>query len=156
MPIHARFVHANIVAQDWKVLARFYETVFGCIRIPPERHLTESWVERATGVEHAEIHGIHLRLPGYGDYGPTLEIFSYYPQYARSTKLINHPGLAHLAFAVDDVDAARYAVLDAGGEIVGERTTVEIPNAGIITFQYLSDPEGNIIEVQKWTHAYEI
>ena len=150
MAIHATFVHTNLVARDWEVLARFYETVFGCNRVPPERYLTDSWVERATGIEHAEIHGVHLRLPGYGDDGPTLEIFQYRPQQSHSSKLINQPGLAHIAFAVDDVDAARTAVLDAGGDIVGEQTTVEIPHAGTITFQYLADPEGNIIEVQKW------
>lgn len=26
MPIQARYVHTNIVAKDWKRLARFYET----------------------------------------------------------------------------------------------------------------------------------
>ena len=79
-----------------------------------------------------------------------VKIFQYRPQQTPSSKSINHPGLAHIAFAVDDIDAARTAVLEAGGEIVGERTSVEIPNAGTITFQYLSDPEGNIIEIQKW------
>jgi catechol-2,3-dioxygenase len=27
---------------------------------------------------------------------------------------------------------------------------VDIPDAGIITFIYMTDPEGNIIELQKW------
>jgi len=35
MSISARFVHANIVAQDWKRLADFYHQVFGCTPVPP-------------------------------------------------------------------------------------------------------------------------
>ena len=31
----------------------------------------------ATGVKDSHITGVHLRLPGHGDTGPTLEIFSY-------------------------------------------------------------------------------
>jgi predicted enzyme related to lactoylglutathione lyase len=133
MIANARFVHTNIIAQDWKRLARFYERVFGCMPVPPERHLAGEWLEAATGVPDARIRGIHLRLPGYGNEGPTLEIFQY------------------IAFAVDDVEAARKAVLDAGGGNVGEVVSVEIAKAGAITFVYLTDPEGNIIELQHWS-----
>lgn len=151
MPIAAQFVHCNLVANDWRKLAAFYENVFGCTRVPPERHLTEPWLARATGVPNAEVHGVHLRLPGCGEAGPTLEIFQYTPEGEKTCNAINRPGLAHLAFAVDDVPAARDAVLAAGGGVVGEMTTVAIPNAGTITFVYLTDPEGNILELQQWS-----
>jgi predicted enzyme related to lactoylglutathione lyase len=150
MSIHAKFVHTNLIAKDWRTLADFYEKVFGCTRILPERHLSGKWLEDATGVPDAEIHGIHLRLPGYGDTGPTLEIFQYNQHQDRSLKAVNQPGLAHIAFAVDDVGAARDAVIKAGGSVIGELTTVDVPNAGKITFIYLTDLEGNIIELQKW------
>ena len=55
-----------------------------------------------------------------------------------------------MAFEVDDVDAARDEVLAAGGGCVGDLVTAEIANAGTITFVYVTDPEGNIIELQKW------
>jgi predicted enzyme related to lactoylglutathione lyase len=58
--------------------------------------------------------------------------------------------LAHLAFAVDDVETARQAVLAAGGGAVGQTVTVTIAGKRGITFAYLTDPEGNIIEVQRW------
>jgi hypothetical protein len=35
--IRARFAHTNLVADDWRQLASFYEEVFGCIPLPPER-----------------------------------------------------------------------------------------------------------------------
>lgn len=148
---NARFAHTNIIAQDWKRLAQFYEQVFGCQPVPPERHLAGEWLEAATGVPGARIEGIHLRLPGYGNEGPTLEIFQYNERAARPKTAINRPGLGHIAFAVDDVGAARKAVLDAGGDSVGEVVSVEIAKAGAITFVYLTDPEGNIIELQHWS-----
>jgi catechol 2,3-dioxygenase-like lactoylglutathione lyase family enzyme len=148
---NARFVHTNIIAQDWKKLARFYERVFGCEPVPPERHLAGEWLEAATGVTGARIQGIHLRLPGYGNEGPTLEIFRYNERATRPDMAINRPGLGHIAFAVDDVEAGRKAVLDAGGGCVGEVVSVEIAKAGAITFVYLTDPEGNIIELQHWS-----
>ena len=33
----ARYGHTNLVAADWRALARFYEEVFGCVPVPPER-----------------------------------------------------------------------------------------------------------------------
>ena len=45
MTVDARFVHTNLVARDWRRLARFYERVFGCTPVPPERDLAGQWVE---------------------------------------------------------------------------------------------------------------
>lgn len=152
MSIQARFCHVNLIARDWERLAAFYEQVFGCTPVPPERCLEGQWLEDSTGVPGARIKGLHLRLPGYGAGGPTLEVFQYSPAQAPVTPAPNRPGLAHLAFAVDDVKAARAAVLAAGGGTIGEIVSVEIPGAGAITFAYVTDPEGNIIEIQRWAH----
>lgn len=57
------FAHINLIAKDWKKLAYFYETVFGCIPVPPIRDLSGEWLDRATGIKNAHIRGIHLRLP---------------------------------------------------------------------------------------------
>jgi len=146
----AKYRHANIVARDWRKLAEFYEQVLGCEPVPPERAAVGQWVERVTGVGGAEVHGVHLRLPGCGEDGPTLEIFQYNNEERRAETAINRPGLAHLAFEVDDVEAARDEVVQAGGGCVGEVVTVEISGAGTITLVYVTDPERNIIELQKW------
>jgi predicted enzyme related to lactoylglutathione lyase len=149
----ARFAHTSLVAQDWQRLAHFYEDVFGCTPVPPERDLTGEPLELATGVRDAHIRGIHLRLPGYGNVGPTLEIFEYSQLVEAAEKAINRPGFAHIAFAVDDVRATRDAVLTAGGGAVGETVSLEVPDLGSITFAYLTDPEGNIVEVQHWDRS---
>lgn len=148
MAINVRFIHTNIIAEDWKNLANFYEQVFGCTPVPPERNLSGKWLEEGAGVPDAEIHGVHLRLPGYGNEGPTLEVFQYNHQKERHETAINRPGFAHIAFMVDDIEPARDAVISAGGRAVGKLVSVDIPGAGRITFVYVTDPEGNILELQ--------
>ncbi|MGI6208399.1 MAG: VOC family protein [Anaerolineae bacterium] len=153
MALKARYVHTNLVAADWQRLAQFYQEVFGCQPVPPERDLSGPWLEDATGIAGARIRGVHLRLPGHGDTGPTLEIFQYDPD--RFTpdpaRVPDRPGLGHLAFLVEDVREALAQVMAAGGGAVGKTVSAEISGAGRITFVYATDPEGNIIELQQWT-----
>jgi predicted enzyme related to lactoylglutathione lyase len=149
--IQARYTHTNLVARDWRGLAAFYENVFGCVPLPPERDLQGAGLERGSGVKGARIRGVHLRLPGHGSGGPTLELFEYAREVDRELPVPNQPGLGHLAFEVDDVKAVLQAVLAAGGSRLGEVVTLEVPQAGTITWTYARDPEGNIIELQSWS-----
>lgn len=149
--IDARFGHVNIVARDWRRLAEFYTRVFGCTFVPPERDLSGPVLEAGTGVPGATIHGAHLRLPGLGPDGPTLEIFEYGSGPERPASAVNRPGLGHIAFAVPDVAAARDAVLAAGGGVVGEVVTTGTSDGRRVTWTYVTDPEGNILELQAWS-----
>jgi len=152
MPLipNAKYVHTNLIARDWKRLADFYTRVFGCVIVPPERDLAGKWLDDATSVPDAHLRGAHLRLPGYGETGPTLEIFQYDTELDKPATAVNRPGFGHIAFVVDDVDAARDAVIQAGGHAVGKIVSPEIADAGKIRFVYVTDPEGNIIELQRW------
>ena len=150
MTIKAHYTHTNLIAQDWRALAAFYERVFGCVPVPPERDLRGPAVEAGTGVAAAHLRGVHLRLPGHGADGPTLEILSYNHLEARASTAVNRPGYGHLAFSVDDVAEARDAVLAAGGRPVGEIVTVEVKGGARVTWCYVTDPEGNVLELQIW------
>jgi catechol 2,3-dioxygenase-like lactoylglutathione lyase family enzyme len=146
----ARYVHTNLVARDWRRLADFYERVFGCVPVPPHRHLSGAWLERGTGIADARLEGIQLRLPGHGPDGPTLEIFTYAETEAQELPVANRCGYGHLAFTVEDVGDAVAKVREAGGEAVGEIVSATIEGRGQIQFCYVRDPEGNIIELQRW------
>ncbi len=146
----AKYVHTNIVARDWKSLSEFYINVFGCRFKPPARDLKGKWLDNATSLKNAGIRGVHLLLPGYGIGGPTLEIFQYSKSRIAGKKTINRPGFAHIAFAVDDVNRALKKVLKHGGGTAGRIVRTTIEGAGEIEFVYARDPEGNVIELQKW------
>jgi catechol 2,3-dioxygenase-like lactoylglutathione lyase family enzyme len=101
--------------------------------------------------ESLGVFGVHLRLPGHGDDGPTLEIFNYNILESRGKTAVNRPGFGHIAFSVDDVAAAQKAVLGAGGHAVGEIVTLQTATSAKVTWCYVTDPEGNIIELQAWS-----
>jgi catechol 2,3-dioxygenase-like lactoylglutathione lyase family enzyme len=145
-----RYAHTNIIARDWKCLSDFYTRVFGCIVKPPQRNLSGDWLDRATGLHHAKLEGVHLILPGYGDHGPTLEIFTYADTRTREPLMANHAGFAHIAFEVEDVESTFARALDQGGTALGQPSEKAIEGIGMLKLVYLRDPEGNIIEIQSW------
>ncbi len=145
-----KYVHTNIVSNDWKKLAQFYIDVFDCTPKPPERHLSGEWLDKATGLTDAKLHGIHLNLPGFETNGPTLEIFSYESQEESQTSLANRIGFSHIAFLVDNVKKSYTKAIDHGGQTLGEITQKKIPEVGMLTLVYFRDPEGNIVEIQSW------
>jgi len=151
--LNARYGHTNVVARDWKALARFYEQLFGCEPVPPERDYSGPQLEAGTAVREAALRGVHLRLPGHGPNGPTLEIYQYQPELESLPPVVNRPGFGHIAFAVDDVQQARTAVLAAGGGEVGEVVTLQTSDGRRVTWCYVTDPEGNIVELQAWSDA---
>lgn len=148
-----RFAHVNLVARDWRRLAAFYQDVFACVPVLPERDLAGEWLDRATGVTGARVRGIHLRLPGFAKSTPTLEIFEYASPGDDMPRTVNRPGFAHIAFAVGDVEAVARSIVERGGSVVGALTQRAIPGSGTITFQYVADPEGNVIELQRWSEG---
>jgi predicted enzyme related to lactoylglutathione lyase len=151
MSLSARYVHTNLIAEDWRRLSAFYQNVFGCTPVPPERDFTGADIDAATGLSGAHLTGIHLRLPGYEGKGPTLEVFHYDTLAPREPVAVNRPGYGHLAFAVDDVWAAREAVLTAGGKAKGDVVTLQTSDGAKVTWCYATDPEGNVVELQSWS-----
>jgi predicted enzyme related to lactoylglutathione lyase len=148
--VPATYAHTNLIARDWRALAAFYQTVFGCTPVPPERDLAGDALERGTRVPGARLRGAHLRLPGHGDGGPTLEIFTYDELADASPAASNRPGFGHIAFAVPDVAEARAAVLAAGGSPLGDIVTTPAGTRAV-TWAYVHDPEGNLVELQSWS-----
>jgi lactoylglutathione lyase len=145
-----RYAHTNLVARDWRRLAAFYVEVFACRCKPPERDLKGPWLDRLASLRGAHIAGIHLQLPGYGKDGPTLEVFQYLPTRRGRPRGVNAPGFAHIAFAVHNVKRMAERVQRCGGSMVGEVVSARIRGAGALDVAYARDPEGNIIELQKW------
>ncbi len=132
------------------MLAEFYQSVLGCVLVPPERHFSGSDLEAGTGVRGSNVDGVHLRMPGNGDEGPTIEIFTYSRLADGPAPAVNRPGFGHIAFVVDSVSDARADVLAAGGQAVGEVVTLSTAVGRQVTWCYVTDPEGNIIELQSW------
>ncbi len=145
-----RYGHTNLIAQDWRALVDFYSTLFGCEPVPPQRDLHGPVVEAGSGVPGGTMTGMHLRLPGHGPDGPTLEIYSFGTMPPKPETAIDRPGYGHLAFQCDDVVTARAQVLAAGGRALGEVVRTQVTGDSSVTWCYVTDPEGNPVELQSW------
>ncbi|HEX5267040.1 MAG TPA: VOC family protein [Acidimicrobiales bacterium] len=65
-------------------------------------------------------------------------------------RVVNQPGLTHLSFSVDDVDAVTARVEELGGEVLAD--------THIGTAVFLRDPDGQLIELfpnssRKWIYG---
>ena len=147
----ARYGHTNLIARDWRLLADWYERLFGCSPVPPERDYAGPDLSRGTGITDAALKGVHLRLPGHGDDGPTLEIYTFASTSGGQEPKIDRPGFGHIAFAVADVETARSRVLAEDGSPVGDVVTLTTADGRRVTWCYVTDPEGNVVELQSWT-----
>lgn len=145
-----KYVHTNIVSKDWKTLVDFYIKTFQCKIVPPIRNQSGKWLEEGTGLTGAHLEGAHLLLPGYGESGPTLEIYSYKNWEQQSPVAVNKRGFGHIAFEVESVEDTLSDLLKNGGSKSGEVVKRIIEGIGEITFIYARDPEGNLIELQSW------
>ncbi|MBS1707919.1 MAG: VOC family protein [Armatimonadetes bacterium] len=146
-----RFAHTNIIARDWRTLADFYIRNFGCEVVPPERDYTGQDLDRGTGLTGAQLSGVHLRLPGHGPDGPTLEIYSYADPVVPESKAVNQLGYGHVAFEVENVHTLRTHLLTDGCGPVGEVVTLRTADGRNVTWCYVTDPEGNAVELQSWS-----
>jgi catechol 2,3-dioxygenase-like lactoylglutathione lyase family enzyme len=144
MVVLARYAHTNLIAEDWRRLADFYATVFGCVPVTKEYNVRHETLDAGVRIAGAHLRGLHMRLPGCGDDGPTIEIFNYTSLEGRAKTAANRPGYGHIAFKVTDIAEARKAVIAAGGREFGEVVTLP---GGLTTWCYVTDPEGNLIEL---------
>ena len=143
--------HTNIISNDWRRLSQFYQKVFGCKPVPPQRNQSGDWLAQGTAVKNASLEGEHLLLPGAGENGPTLEIYQYHHVLDKPEPAANRSGFSHIAFEVKNVEEALNAVVNAGGSTHGGVVSKEVPGVGLLTFTYAKDPDSNLIELQAWT-----
>jgi hypothetical protein len=113
--------------------------------------MSGAWLDELASLRSAHLTGIHLRLPGYGDDGPTLEIFGYDQLSESELPAANRCGFGLIASALDDVDDALEAVIAAGGNALENIALTEVDGVGALRVVYARDPEDNIVELQKWS-----
>nr|WP_294203677.1 VOC family protein [uncultured Chryseobacterium sp.] len=94
---------------------------------------------------------MQLRLPGYGDNGPTLEIYQYSEMINTERHMANQKGFGHIAFRVDDIAGLLELALMNGAAKIGELSEHHFDNMRMFKFIYISDPDRNIIELLNWS-----
>jgi predicted enzyme related to lactoylglutathione lyase len=149
--MNIKYGHTNIITTNWKDLCGFYQIVFNCVPVPPQRNQKGLWLDKGTGINNAHLQGMHLRLPGFGDDGPTLEIYQYDEIIDSEKAKPNKKGFGHIAFQTDEIHSLLKLALENGANKIGELSEKYVDGVGLLTFIYISDPDGNIIELQNWS-----
>jgi catechol 2,3-dioxygenase-like lactoylglutathione lyase family enzyme len=152
-----RLAHVSITAKDLDRLAEFYRKALGFTEARPERSFSGAWLEKGTGVPGASIKRVHLRLPGSSPDGALLELIEYSASIGDDTPpAANRAGLRHIAIEADSAEElARLhdLVIEHGGSGLGDISENHIDGLGTVTFVYMTDPEGNIVELLNWRES---
>jgi catechol 2,3-dioxygenase-like lactoylglutathione lyase family enzyme len=142
--------HINLVVTDLPQMLAFYRDVLGFV-VTKQVTISGDWIGKTVGLEHVEAEVVYLDLPA----GPRIELLKYLspdPIRANDLDRPNTLGLRHLAFKVEDIDAAVAKFRQAGIDFLSDVQTV--PDAQVTytdgvrkRFVYFRDPEGNILEL---------
>jgi catechol 2,3-dioxygenase-like lactoylglutathione lyase family enzyme len=136
-----RMEHVGIVFDDLEAPTAFFVELG--LKLQGEGSVEGGWVDRVVGLEGVRVDYAMMETPdGHG----RLELVKFHapsgPGGDRHAPA-NTPGLRHLAFAVDDIDAVLASLRARGAELVGEVENYE----DIYRLCYVRGPEGIIVEL---------
>ena len=133
--------HVGVVVDDLAAAIEFFVALG--LEEKGRQSVEGEWVDRIIGLEGASSELAFMQTP---DGHSRLELVEFRsPPYAgeRSPEPSNAPGIRHLTFAVDDLDAVLADIRDHGAELVGEVQNYE----GVYKLCYVRGPAGIIIEL---------
>ena len=136
-----RMDHVGIVVDDLAAAIEFFVELG--LELQGEASVEGGSVDRVVGLEGVRSENAMLETP---DGNGRLELSKFHAPPAPGgdgDAAANAPGIRHVTFEVDDVDAAVASVRARGGELVGEVENYE----GIYRLCYVRGPEGIIVEL---------
>jgi catechol 2,3-dioxygenase-like lactoylglutathione lyase family enzyme len=133
--------HVGIVVEDLAAATAFFLELG--LRLHGEGPVEGDWVDRVVGLEGVRVDMAMLETPdGHG----RVELAKFHapasPDGERHAPA-NMPGIRHITFAVDDVDAAVASVRAHGAELIGEVERYK----DSFRLCYVRGPEGIIVEL---------
>ena len=136
-----RMDHVGIVVEDLAAATEFFAELG--LELEGEGSVEGPWVDRIVGLEGVRTELAMMQTP---DGNGRVELVKFHSPSAEGDHPpvpANTPGLRHITFAVDDVDAALAGLRAHGGELVGEVERYE----DIYRLCYVRGPAGIIIEL---------
>lgn len=136
-----RMAHVGVVVDDLPAAIAFFVELG--LELQGEWTIEGGWVDRVVGLEGVDVEAAMLQTP---DGHAQLELARFRaPAGGRGDghAPANAPGIRHLSFEVDDLDAVLARLQARGAELVGEVERYE----DIYRLCYLRGPEGIIVEL---------
>jgi catechol 2,3-dioxygenase-like lactoylglutathione lyase family enzyme len=136
-----RMDHVGVVVDDLAAATAFFVELG--LELQGEGPVEGGWVDRVVGLEGVRAEIAMLQTPdGHG----RLELSKFHAPPGRSDDRhapANTPGIRHLAFAVEDIDALVAGLRARGTQLVGEVEGYE----DSYRLCYVRGPEGIIVEL---------
>lgn len=136
-----RMDHVGIVVEDLAAAKAFFVELG--LKLQGEASVEGGWVDRVVGLEGVRSEIAMMETPdGHG----RLELTKFHAPPSQGGDRhapANTPGIRHVTFAVDDLDAVVASLRTHGGELVGEVERYE----DIYRLCYVRGPEGIIVEL---------
>jgi catechol 2,3-dioxygenase-like lactoylglutathione lyase family enzyme len=136
-----RLEHIGIVVDDLAAATAFFVALG--LEVEGEASVEGGLVDRINGLEGVRADIVILRTP---DGNGKVELAKYRsPSYERDDgpAPANAPGIRHILFAVDDIEASLAGLRAHGGELVGELVNYE----NSYWLCYVRGPAGIIVEL---------
>ena len=133
--------HVGVVVDDLAAATEFFVEL-GLV-VEGETAVEGTWVDRIVGLEGVRSDIVMMQTP---DGNGRLELTKFHSppsQDGDRRAPANAPGLRHVSFEVDDVDAAVAGVRARGAELVGDLVSYE----NFYRLCYVRGPEGIIVEL---------
>ena len=142
-----RIDHVNIVVADMARSILFYSELLG-LRRGFEVVLEGAWIEKVTSLTGAQAHCVFMETD---DASVRLELLQYLTPSGDALQvnsLPNTPGIRHVAFTVDDLDALVDRLQTAGVALISEPVVVPfaVGSMGRKRLCYFHDPDGTLLE----------
>jgi catechol 2,3-dioxygenase-like lactoylglutathione lyase family enzyme len=136
-----RMDHVGIVVDDLAAATEFFVELG--LELQGEQPVEGRWVDRVVGLDGVRAEIAMLKTPdGHG----RVELAKFHTpstQGGNRHAPANTPGIRHVAFAVEDIDAVVAGLRARGGELVGELERYE----DRYRLCYVRGPEGIIVEL---------
>jgi catechol 2,3-dioxygenase-like lactoylglutathione lyase family enzyme len=136
-----RMHHVGVVVDDLAAATEFFVEL-GLV-VEGETPVEGTWVDRIVGLEGVRSDIVMMQTP---DGNGRLELTKFHSPPSQDGDRhapANAPGIRHVSFEVDDVDAAVAGVRARGAELVGDLVSYE----NVYRLCYVRGPEGIIVEL---------
>jgi catechol 2,3-dioxygenase-like lactoylglutathione lyase family enzyme len=133
--------HVGIVVDDLAAATEFFVELG--LELQGEGMVEDRWVDRVVGLYGVRVEFAMVQTP---DGNGRLELVKFHSppsQGGNPHAPANTPGIRHIAFAVEDIDAVVAGLRARGAELVGELERYE----DSYRLCYIRGPEGIIVEL---------
>ena len=136
-----RMEHVGIVVEDLPAAIKFFVELG--LGVQGEGSVEGGWVDRIVGLDGVRADFAIMQTP---DGNGRLELTKFHSPanpVGDGQAPANTPGIRHILFAVDDIDAVVARLRARGAELVGEVVSYE----NVYRLCYVRGPEGIIVEL---------